>query len=95
MLRVALGADRRDVGTVILKPSLLVTLTGITAGVVGAVIMRHYLQSILFEVAGVGMYGLLVGCLAVACAAAIGAALPLRTVLGTEPAEVLRREWDS
>ena len=49
-LRIALGAQRRDIALLTLRPGLTVTLLGLAIGVVGAAILTRWMASLLFGV---------------------------------------------
>ena len=49
-LRIALGAQRRDIALLTLRPGLTLTLAGLAIGVVGAAILTRWMASLLFGV---------------------------------------------
>jgi ABC-type antimicrobial peptide transport system permease subunit len=48
-VRMALGATRKDLTTLILRRGLLLTLVGVALGIGGAIALTRYLKSLLFE----------------------------------------------
>jgi ABC-type antimicrobial peptide transport system permease subunit len=76
-VRLALGATRRGMVARILRSALLLVLPGLALGVGGAVLARHFIQSLLYQVSPLDplVYGtVLVVFLAAAIAAAAGPA---------------------
>jgi predicted permease len=49
-VRMALGAHRTDVVRMVLRQGMRVTLTGIVAGIAGALTLTHLMESLLYEV---------------------------------------------
>jgi putative ABC transport system permease protein len=91
-VRVALGALPKDVGYLVLREGLGVTLVGVALGLMVALAATHFLQSMLFGVKAVdgvtfaAVAGLLLGVSALACG------LPLRRALVVDPVVALRHE---
>jgi len=91
-LRVALGARPRDVGRLVLREGLALTLTGIALGLVVAGAATRLLESLLYGVRptdGVTFAAVTALLLAVA---GLACGLPLRRALGVDPAVALRHE---
>jgi ABC-type antimicrobial peptide transport system permease subunit len=91
-IRVALGADRHRVLTLILRQSSVPVITGVAAGALGALALGGALTSLLYEVQPrdplvTGSTAALVALVAIA--AALTAA---RRGLRIEPADALRAE---
>jgi len=91
-VRMALGARRGQVGSVIARQAASLVVTGLVLGACGAIGLSHFLRSLLFEVSPTdpmilgGMAGLL------ASTAAIAAAIPARRASGVDPVVALRME---
>jgi putative ABC transport system permease protein len=49
-VRIALGAQRRDIFKLVLGQGLLVTIIGIAIGLAGSFVLTRFLSSLLFEV---------------------------------------------
>jgi ABC-type antimicrobial peptide transport system permease subunit len=91
-VRVALGAERRQVMTLILRQSLLLTAAGMTIGFAGAAAMTRYLEALLFGLAPldpstfVAVAGLFIGM------ALLASYVPTRRALRIDPVVALRAE---
>ncbi|MGB8097187.1 MAG: FtsX-like permease family protein, partial [Terracidiphilus sp.] len=91
-LRLALGADKGRIYTMVLREGMTPIALGAVGGVVAAFAMARVLGSLLFEVSP---YDPLVTGAAVAVLMAVGAMaclLPARRAAGVEPIEALRKE---
>ena len=91
-VRMALGATRRDVVSLILRESLAPVLVGAIAGVGLALATTRFVQSQLFEVAPRDPIALVAATAALVVAAAIAAWLPSRRAAGVDPVTALRCE---
>ena len=91
-LRMALGAERRDIVKLVLGQVARLTAIGLAAGIVGAVIATRLLRSMLFEVKPadpvtyIGMICLVAGI------ALLAGYLPAWRAARIEPLEALREE---
>ena len=94
-LRLALGARTSELGLVAVSCTLPFALLGVAVGIGGGMALGRQLRAQLFEVGPADPLSLLAGCLVVAATVALTAALAVRRVSELEPANVLRREWDS
>jgi predicted permease len=91
-VRVALGASRSAVMTLVLRQTMALTVTGVVLGLFGSALLTRYLQGMLFGVTprdvptfvGVSVMFLVVG--------AAAAAVPTRRALGVSPLMALRSE---
>jgi putative ABC transport system permease protein len=54
-IRMALGANQRNILEMALRQGLRLALLGIAAGLVGALALTHFLSSILFRVSAMGL----------------------------------------
>ena len=91
-VRVALGATRRDVVSLILRESLTPVLVGATAGVGLALATTRVVQSELFEVAPRDPMTLVTATGTLVLAAAIAAWLPARRAASVDPTTALRAD---
>ena len=90
-LRIALGAERRDVERLLMRDSLRPVLAGLALGVVLALLGSRAISGALF---GVPPYDLLAfgGAIAILLASTVTAVLiPTRTASKVDPAFVLRQ----
>jgi ABC-type antimicrobial peptide transport system permease subunit len=91
-LRMALGAEPRDIAKLVLGQVMRLTAIGLAAGVVGAVIATRLLRSMLFEVKP-GDPATYIGMICLIAAIALLAGyLPARRAARIEPLEALREE---
>jgi len=91
-IRVALGAQRRDVFKLVMIRGMIIVLAGIALGVVGSLALSNVLESLLFGVKAkslVTMAGVSTGLLLVALVACY---LPARRATKVNPLEALRCE---
>jgi len=91
-VRMALGAQSRDVMRLILRQGLVLTLGGLAAGLAGAILLTRFLTGLLFEVKPTDplMYAVVAGLLAfVALAACL---IPARRATKVDPLVALRYE---
>ncbi len=92
VIRMALGAERRDIVWMVLQGAILQAGLGLLIGVPVALLCARYVQSQLFEVSGAdpGVLIAAIGALALAtCAAAI---LPAKRAATIDPVKGLRSE---
>ncbi len=91
-IRMALGAVRRDVVTLVVRQGFTLAAAGLTLGVVGALAVTRVLRSLLFSVSATdpavfgGIIALLAGVALVACY------LPARRAARVDPMTALRHE---
>ena len=91
-VRMALGAQPRDVVWLVVKQGLALTLAGAVVGIAGALALGRTLSSLLFGVSSGDVFAFALA-LAVAVVTAIGACLlPARRAAGLDPLKGLRAE---
>ena len=91
-VRMALGAQSRDVLRLILRQGLLLTLGGLLAGLAGAILLTRFLASLLFEVKPTDpvTYAVVASLLALVALAAC--LIPARRATKVDPIVALRYE---
>ena len=91
-IRMAVGANRLDVGTLIVREGMAPVLLGLAVGLVGAFASARLLESLLFQI---GVFDPLTYGLALALLAIVGAVacyVPARSASGTDPMRALAPE---
>jgi putative ABC transport system permease protein len=91
-IRMALGAERRNVLTLVLRQGATMTAIGICAGLIGAVALTRYLESLLFGLAPLDVPTYAVVAAAFAAVALLAAYLPARRATLIDPLAALRHE---
>jgi putative ABC transport system permease protein len=91
-VRVALGARRGDVVTLVARQAAVVAGAGLAGGLVGAVLLSGVMRGLLFEVRALDPSTLAAVVAAVASCSVLASALPLRRALAVDPAAALRGE---
>jgi putative ABC transport system permease protein len=91
-IRVALGASRRAVLSMVLRQAAILVAAGLIIGVAGSIATRRFIRAVLFGV-DTGDAGLLVGAMLVMVLAALLASyLPARRAASIDPTLALRSE---
>lgn len=91
-IRMALGADRRDILRMVLRQGMLLTLAGVAAGLAGALSLTRFIESLLFQITATdpatfgGVSALLV------CVALLACYVPARRATRIDPMDALRHE---
>jgi len=91
-IRIALGAERRDVLRTLLGEVFRLSALGIAIGFVAALLIGRFLTALLFEVRAGDLSVLTLAVLALATVCLAAAYAPVRRALRVEPATVLRTE---
>jgi putative ABC transport system permease protein len=91
-IRMALGAQARDVRTMILRRGLALICIGIAIGLAGAIALSPAMTSLLFEVSGVDPLTIVVIALLLAIVALLACYLPARRATKVDPLVALRNE---
>ena len=91
-IRIALGAQRRDVTRLVLRSGARMIAAGVAAGVLGAVALTGVLRSLLFGVRPADPATLAATALALAAVAVTACVFPAHRATRVEAAEALRQE---
>ena len=91
-VRVALGAQRSQVLALILRRGVILTASGVTIGLIGAVAISRYLQSMLFGIEPTDLTTFAVVAAAFSTVAMLASYLPARRATAVDPVVALRHE---
>jgi putative ABC transport system permease protein len=91
-IRIALGATRLNVSTLVLKDSLRIVLGAEVLGIMGASILAKFLSTLLFGVKPTDAITFAMVALMSAATALAASYVPARAATGVDPAVVLRSE---
>jgi ABC-type antimicrobial peptide transport system permease subunit len=91
-IRVALGAQRGDVGRMIVMQSVRLAVIGVVVGVAAALATTRLLQSLLFEVQPTDPATLIAVAVGLVLLAAVASWLPARRAMRVDPVEALRTQ---
>jgi putative ABC transport system permease protein len=91
-IRVALGAARVDVFKMVLRRGLLLTGTGVLAGVGGALGLTHYLSGLLFGIGPFDLFTYTATSVALTAVALFACFVPARRAMRVDPMIALRHE---
>ena len=91
-VRMALGAQRRNVLQLVLRQGATMTALGVAAGLAGAVALTRYLESLLFGLAPLDVPTYAVVAAAFAAVALLASYLPARRATLIDPLAALRHE---
>ncbi|MCB1032895.1 MAG: FtsX-like permease family protein [Acidobacteria bacterium] len=91
-IRMALGADRRRVLTMVLRDALVLALLGVTAGGLAAAFLGRGLASLLYDVRPFDLPTFAAVALTLLALTLLAATLPARRAGRVAPAEVLKGE---
>jgi len=91
-IRMALGAESRQVTGMVMGRALLLALGGLGIGVIAAAAMTRFMQSLLVDVSSMDAVTFLVAPVVLGAVAGIAAYLPARHASNVDPMEALRYE---
>jgi putative ABC transport system permease protein len=91
-VRVAVGAQRRDVLLLVLREGLRLVFAGIVIGIIGAYLLTRWMRSLLFEVGPADPLTLTAMALLLLVVSLVACYLPARRAVRLDPLVVLREE---
>ncbi len=91
-LRMALGASRGDVVSLVLKEAMTLALLGLSLGLIGAFFVGRAMQSTLYGVGSLDYAAIAVVALVLLSASLLASWLPARRAASIEPMQALRTE---
>jgi len=89
-VRMALGADARDIRWLILRESLAIGLAGVLVGLLGAVALTRWLGSLLFEISPLDPLTFIMMPLLLLAVVLLSSALPAERATRVNPVEALQ-----
>ena len=91
-VRMALGAQKRDVSKLVVGQGMVLTLAGVVLGLGAAYALTRFMSSLLFGVSATDPYTFAAVALLLGAAALIGCAIPAYRAARLEPVTALRAE---
>jgi len=91
-IRVALGAEPRNVAAFVLRQGVSLTLTGIAVGLAGAFALTRFMQSIIFGISAFDPFTFAGGSILLIAIAVAASYLPARRASRIDPMQALRTE---
>lgn len=91
-IRLALGADKRNIASLVLGEGLRPVVLGMAAGLIGAVLAAQTIQSLLFGVAPSDFASYALGLTVLLAAAAAACWIPMRAATRVDPMTTIRYE---
>jgi ABC-type antimicrobial peptide transport system permease subunit len=89
-IRMALGAQIRDILVLAVRPGLVLVSIGAAAGLVVSIFITRLMSSLLFTVSSTDLFTFVVVPLVLAVVAVIACLIPARSATRISPAEALR-----
>ena len=91
-IRMALGANQRDILEMVLRQGFRLALLGIGAGLVGALALTHFLSTLLFHVSALDVETFALGAMGLGVVLLLACCLPARRATRVDPLVALRYE---
>jgi putative ABC transport system permease protein len=91
-IRMALGANQRNILEMVLRQGLRLAVLGIAGGLAGALALTHFLSSLLFHVSTLDVETFLLGAIGLGLVLLLACCLPARRATRVDPLVALRYE---
>ena len=91
-LRMALGAQRQGILTMVVRQGMVQVIIGLSLGIVGAFAFGRVLSGLLFEIQPSDPFTFAIVLLALATAALVAIVIPARRAVAVDPAIALRQD---
>jgi len=91
-VRIALGAQRRDILSLVVRQGMSLALAGIVAGTAGAFLLTRLMATLLFAIAPTDLATFAAAPTLLAAVAALACYLPARRATRLDPIQALRSE---
>jgi len=89
-IRVALGAERRDLVRLVLRRGLVLTISGIALGLGAALLLTHFAASMLYQVSTHDLLTFVAAPVVFVCVALLASYVPARRATKADPMEAIR-----
>jgi putative ABC transport system permease protein len=91
-IRMALGANQRNILEMVLRQGLRLAVLGIAGGLAGALALTHFLSSMLFHVSALDLEIFTLGAVGLSLVLLLACCLPARRATRVDPLVALRYE---
>ncbi len=91
-IRMALGAERKGVVTMVMRGALIETALGLTIGIPVALLCVRFVKTLLYEITSADTHVMTAAILTLAVAACVAGIIPARRAASIDPAKALRAE---
>jgi putative ABC transport system permease protein len=89
-IRMALGAEKRDIMSMVLRQGALLSLAGIAGGIVGALVLERFLKSMIFGASAASPVVLAITAVTLSVVALLACWAPARWACRVDPVRALR-----
>jgi ABC-type antimicrobial peptide transport system permease subunit len=91
-IRMALGAERMQVTTMVMRGAIVQAAIGLTIGIPTAMLCVRFVEAQLYEIKGIDAGTLILAIATLASAAAVAGLIPARKAAAIDPVQALRSE---